>query len=77
MRMTVAQLVEETSDWPADEVDVLFERLLATHFRLPDPETDLEWAQELKRRVGDIDSGRETGVSGEDVMARVRKIVGL
>jgi putative addiction module component (TIGR02574 family) len=71
--MTVAQVVEETSRWPADQVEVLFEKLLDSHYRLLDP----EWAEELKRRIDDIESGREVGIPGEEVMARVRKIVGL
>jgi putative addiction module component (TIGR02574 family) len=73
MPMTVAQVVEETSRWPADQVEVLFEKLLDSHYRLLDP----EWAEELKRRIDDIESGREVGIPGEEVMARVRKIVGL
>ena len=77
MPMTVAQVVEETSRWPADHVEVLLERLLASHYRLPDPALDADWAEELKRRIDDIESGREVGLPGEEVMARVRKIVGL
>ena len=77
MPMTVAEVVEETRHWPADQVEVLFEKLLASQYRLPDPALDPEWAAELKRRVDDIESGREVGLPGEEVMARVRKIVGL
>ena len=77
MSMTVAQVVEETRRWPADQVEVLFERLLASHYRQPDPALDAESAEELKRRIDDIESGREAGIPGEEVMARVRKIVGL
>jgi putative addiction module component (TIGR02574 family) len=75
--MPVTEVVEETSRWPANQVDVLFEQLLASHYRLPDPALDVAWAEELKRRVDDIESGREIGVPGEAVMARARKIVGL
>ena len=77
MNMTVAQVVEETRRWPADQVEVLFERLLDSHYRLPDPALDAEWANEMKRRIDEIESGREVGVPGEEVMDRVRKIVGL
>ena len=77
MNMTVAQVVEETRRWPSDQVEVLFEQLLASHYRLPDPTLDTEWADEMKRRIDDIESGREAGIPGEEVMARVRKIVGL
>lgn len=77
MNMTVAQVVEETSRWPAEQVEVLFEQLLVSRYRLPDPALDTEWAAEMKRRMDDIESGREVGISGDEVMARVRKIVGL
>jgi len=77
MPMTVAQVVEEISRWPADQVEVLFEKLLASHYRLPDPALDPEWAEELNRRIADIESRREVGIPGEEVMARARKIVGL
>ena len=77
MSMTVAQVVDETSRWPADQVEVLFERLLTSHYRLPDPAMDPEWADELKGRIDDVESGREAGVPGDEVLARVRKIVGM
>lgn len=63
MPMTVAQVVEETSRWPADQIEVLFERLLASHYRLSDPTTDAAWAEELKRRIDDI--GRGTLQNGD------------
>ena len=31
----------------------------------------------MKRRIDDIESGREVGIPGEEVMARARKIAGL
>jgi putative addiction module component (TIGR02574 family) len=63
--------------WPADQVEVLFEKLLDSHYRLPDPALDPEWAEELKRRIDDIENGRDAGIPGAEVMARIRKIVGL
>jgi len=75
--MTVDQVLAETSRWPSEQVEVLFERFLLSNYRLPDPALDAEWAAEIKRRIDDIDSGREVGVPAEEVMARVRKIVGL
>jgi len=47
------------------------------NYRLPDPELDAAWAVEIKRRIEDIESGREVGIPGDEVMARARKIVGL
>ena len=58
-------------------MQAFFERLLDCNYRLPDPVLDAAWAREIKGRVDDIESGRETGIPGEEAMARVRKIVGL
>jgi putative addiction module component (TIGR02574 family) len=75
--MTVDQVLAETTHWPAEQVEKLFERLLLSNYRLPDPAVDTAWAEEIKRQIDDIESGREVGIPGEEVMARVRKIVGL
>ncbi len=77
MSMTVDQVIAETRNWPEEQIETLFERFLLANYRLPDPELDAEWAAEIKRRVDDIESGREAGIPGDEVMARVRKIVGL
>lgn len=77
MSLSVDQVIKETSHWSADQVDALVERLTLSHYRLPDPAVDKAWADELKRRIEDIESGREKGIPGEETMARVRKIVGL
>lgn len=77
MPMTVDQIVKETRRWPANRVDALMEHLLASHYRLPDPATDAAWAKEIKRRIDDIESGREAGIPGEETSAKIRKIVGL
>ena len=75
--MTVDQVIAETNRWPSEQVEQLFERLLVSNYRLPDPEVDAAWTAEIKRRIDDIESGRVVGIPGEEVMARVRKIVGL
>jgi putative addiction module component (TIGR02574 family) len=75
--MTVDQVLAETSAWPSEQVEQLFESLLASNYRLPDPKVDAAWAAEIKRRIEDIDSGREVGIPGEVTTAKIRKIVGL
>jgi putative addiction module component (TIGR02574 family) len=75
--MTVDQILAETNGWPEEQIERLVERLLLSNYRLPDPAVDAAWAEEIKRRIDDIDSGREVGIPGEEVMARIRKIVGL
>jgi putative addiction module component (TIGR02574 family) len=77
MSLTVEQIVLETKQWPAEQVEALLERFLLSNYQLPDPGVDAAWAAEIKRRIDDIESGREVGVPGDEVMARARKIVGL
>lgn len=77
MPMTVEQVLAETKSWPEEQVQALFERFLLSNYRLPDPQLDPAWAAEIKRRLDEMESGREPGVPGDQVMARVRKIVGL
>lgn len=77
MSLTVEQVLAETKTWPPEQVEALFERFLMSNYRLPDPELDPTWTAEIQRRMDDIESGREVGVPGEEVMARARKIVGL
>ncbi len=48
-------------------------RLAPTHF---DAEVEDVWADEVKRRMEDLDSGRVQGVPAEQVFARARRILG-
>jgi hypothetical protein len=76
MPMTVEQIVRETSQWPADTVAELVDRItLAKHGGLP-PEREAAWAQTAARRSEELDSGKEKLLSGSEVSARIRKIVG-
>ncbi len=77
MPMTVDQVLAETSCWPSGQVEELIERLLLTNHRLNDLTMDKGWAEEINRRIDDIESCRGVGIPGEEVMARVRKNVGL
>lgn len=40
------------------------------------PTIDLAWKQETRRRGAEIESDAVTGIPGEEVSARIRKIVG-
>lgn len=75
--MTVDQILAETNGWPEEQVEMLVERLLLSNYRLPDQAVDAAWAEEIKRRIDDIDSGRVKGISMEETLAKMRKIVGL
>ncbi len=73
--MTVEQILEETRDWPTDQVGELLDRL-SIKLQVSNPEIDLAWKQEAHRRLAEIESGAVQPVDGEAVLARVRKIVG-
>jgi putative addiction module component (TIGR02574 family) len=77
MSLTVERVLAETKTWPPEQVEALFERFLMANYRLPDPEHDTAWASEIKRRIDDIESGREVGIPGDEVMARARQVIGL
>jgi putative addiction module component (TIGR02574 family) len=75
MPMTLDQIVEETRHWPPEKVGELVERL-TEDLHASDPETEAAWQREIARRVEEIQSGKVQGIPGEEVSARVRKIVG-
>lgn len=77
MSMTLQQIVSEARQLPREQLSELFDLLLAESFAQPDAEIDAAWRTETGRRVADIHAGRVRGVPGEQVMAELRKTVGL
>jgi ribosomal protein S12 methylthiotransferase accessory factor YcaO len=76
MPLTLDQIVEETREWPEDRVAELLDRItLAKHGGLT-PERETAWAEAAARRSAELDSGREKLVPGNEVSARIRRIVG-
>jgi putative addiction module component (TIGR02574 family) len=75
MQMTLDEIVEQTRHWPPEKVGELVDRL-SEDLHACDPETEAAWQTEIARRIEDIQSGKVQGIPGEEVSARVRKIVG-
>ncbi len=75
MALTVEQIIAETRRWPAEQVNELVDRLTA-EANGTDPEVEVAWGREIRRRVAEIESGLVQGIPGEEVLARVRRIVG-
>ena len=75
MPMTLDQIVEETRDWPPEKVGELVGRL-TKDLHASDPETEVAWQSEIAHRVQEIQTGKVQGIPGEEVSARIRKIVG-
>ncbi len=76
MPLTVEQIVEEAGRWPPAKVAELVDSLtLKLQHGIPDG-VETAWKQEARRRLAEIESGRSHPVDGEEVSARVRRIVG-
>lgn len=41
-----------------------------------DPAHDRAWKEETRRRIAEIENGTVTGIPGQEVSARIRRIVG-
>ena len=74
MALTVEQIIEEPRRWPAEQVHELVDRLTA-EAEGTDPELEIAWGREIRRRVAEIEAGKVQGIPGEEVSARVRRIV--
>lgn len=77
MTMTLDQIVEETSQLPEDVFAELVDRMLLAHHGGIAPDVEAAWKKEIDRRIAEIESGQVQCIPGEEVMARVRKTVGL
>jgi hypothetical protein len=76
MPLTVEQIVEEARRWPPAQVAELVDSLtLELHQGIP-PEVENAWKKEARRRLSEIENGTAQLVDGEEVSARMRRIVG-
>ena len=68
------QIVEEAGHLPTEQVVELVDRLSqGLHLG---PGIEESWKAETRRRVADIEAGKVKGISGPEVSARIRKVVG-
>ena len=75
MALTMEQIIEEARSWPPEKVGELVGRL-TEDLHATDLETEAAWKQEIDRRIEEIQSGKVKGVPGEEVSARMRKMIG-
>jgi putative addiction module component (TIGR02574 family) len=76
MPITPDEIVEEASHWPPEQRAELVDRLTFTLHHAVDPKIDDAWKQETRRRLAEIESGRVQAVPGQEVSAKIRRIVG-
>jgi putative addiction module component (TIGR02574 family) len=67
--------MEEARHWPPEKVGELVGRL-TEGLHTGEPEIEAVWKAEIGRRLEEIRSGKFQGIPGEEVSARIRKIVG-
>ena len=70
--MNTKQLIEEAVSLPVEERTLVVDSLLRS-LNQPDSEIDKAWAEEAKRRLYELRSGRVNAIPGEEVF---RKILG-
>ena len=75
MTMTLDEIVEETTQLPADIVVELVDRIMLARHGGIEPGIELAWKTEIQRRVEEIKSGKVRGIPVEESLARARKIL--
>ena len=76
MPMTLDQILEEAHRLPPEQVAELVDRLILELHHTIDRAVEDAWRQEARRRLKEIETGSTQGVPGDEVSARMRKIVG-
>jgi putative addiction module component (TIGR02574 family) len=71
MKPDVARLFEEASDLPEFDRAELAGRLLESLHGEPDADVEAAWAEEIERRIRQIDSGEVRTIPWEEVRARL------
>ena len=74
MPMTLDEIVKEARHLSTEQVAELVDRLSEGLHLSPGMEES--WKAETRRRVAEIEAGKVKGIPGEEVSARIRKIVG-
>ena len=75
MPITLEQIVEETRHWSPEKVGELVGRL-TEDLHTSDPDTEAAWKQETRRRLAEVEREEVQAIPGEEVSAKVRRIVG-
>jgi putative addiction module component (TIGR02574 family) len=77
MPRKVSEIVEEARQLPYGERAELIEKLIADSAKDIDPKIEKAWGDEALRRLKEIEDGKVKLIPGGQVMAEIRKIVGL
>ena len=76
MSMTIDQIVSEARQLPQDLRAELLDRLSGAMHGDASPEVAAEWNQLALERLAAVEGGRSQLRPGDEVMARMRKLIG-
>lgn len=76
MSLTLDQIVEETRSMPHDVVSELVDRILLASHGGQDVTHEKAWSETVHRRIEEVRSGKVRLVPGDEVSAKIRRIVG-
>ena len=76
MPRKVSQIVKEARQLPYGERAELIERLIADTAKDIDPKIEQAWGDEVMRRLKEIEDGKVKLIPGDQVAAKMRKIIG-
>jgi putative addiction module component (TIGR02574 family) len=76
MPITVDKIVEEAQSLPREQIAELVDRLTISLYETLDSGVEDAWKTETRRRIAEIEGGKEQGIPGDEVSARVRRIIG-
>ncbi|MBI4622584.1 MAG: addiction module protein [Verrucomicrobia bacterium] len=77
MPMTLTEIYAEARQLSPEQSAELIDLLLVDTFNRPDPAVEEAWGKEIDRRLAELESGKVKGIPAGEVIADVRKIVGL
>jgi hypothetical protein len=72
--LTMQQIFEETRRWPAEKVSQLL-GLLSDDLHESTPQIEAAWKETAARRLEELKSGKVREIPGEEVRAKIRKIL--
>lgn len=74
MALTMEQIVEETRGWPTEKVTELV-GMLSGNLHASEPQIEAAWKGTAERRLEELRSGAVREIPGEEVAAKIRKIL--
>jgi putative addiction module component (TIGR02574 family) len=76
MTTATAKLADQILSLPCEDRIYLVDRLLESLNAPSREEIDRVWAEEVERRIDELDSGKVQAIPGEQVFAEIRQRLG-